>query len=189
MTGRSVRVVPIGPPLPDPELLGWLVSALSERLGVRARSDPAMAIQDAWRNAVGRQTSSNEVTDALIERHPPVGDVAPDEWVLGVTAADLFAPSREFVFGEAAQGGSWAVVSTARLVHDDPERLRRRLLTEVVHELGHLAGLDHCPRASCAMAPSTDPEGIDRKEADFCATCASLLRDRESALDRRPRRG
>ncbi|HEX6370515.1 MAG TPA: matrixin family metalloprotease, partial [Longimicrobium sp.] len=54
--------------------------------------------------------------------------------------------------------------------------LRDRLLTEALHELGHLAGLAHCRRASCVMYPSRHIADSDHKEHAFCAECRPSLK-------------
>jgi archaemetzincin len=101
--------------------------------------------------------------------------------VLGLTDVDLFIPDLPFVFGEADRDAMSAVVSVARLQHGpdgrqiEPERLRRRVLVEAVHELGHLLGLSHCLDARCAMYLSHKPSDSDRKGPGVCASCKGAL--------------
>ncbi len=96
--------------------------------------------------------------------------------VLAITDADLFIPILTFVFGEAQLKGRAAVVSTARLAGDgavlpDFSRLRTRLVTECVHELGHTFGLLHCAMARCAMARSPSLRDVDLKSETLCPAC------------------
>lgn len=104
-----------------------------------------------------------------------------DAPVLGLTDVDLFVPDAAFVFGDADRGSNSAVVSTARLLHGPegtdvpPERLRRRVLVEVVHELGQLLGLSHCVDARCAMYLSHRPSDADRKGPGLCPACRAAL--------------
>ena len=101
--------------------------------------------------------------------------------VLGVTDVDLFIPDAPFVFGEADRDAMAAVVSLARLKSTsdgravDPERLRRRLQIESVHELGHLLGLSHCSDFRCAMFLSHTSADTDRKGQGLCALCRAAL--------------
>jgi len=101
--------------------------------------------------------------------------------VLGVTDVDLFIPDAPFVFGEADRDAMAAVVSLARLKATsdgravDPERLRRRLQVEAVHELGHLLGLSHCSDFRCAMFLSHTSADTDRKGPGLCALCRAAL--------------
>jgi archaemetzincin len=57
----------------------------------------------------------------------------------------------------------------------DEALLRRRLLVEALHELGHVGGLDHCGEPSCAMAEAATVEDVDRKEPAFCGSCADAF--------------
>ena len=171
---RILHLLPLDLQAEDLALVGWLGSALGERAGVIPVQDSPLPLDHAWLDPARGQCSSNRVVDALIEHT----DGRPeDEWTLAVTAADLFADGRDFVFGEAAVGGAWALVSLARLrgPDDDPSLLRSRLLTEALHELGHVAALEHCPDARCAMATANLPADIDRKDPRFCADCRAAL--------------
>jgi archaemetzincin len=48
-------------------------------------------------------------------------------------------------------------------------------VAEVVHELGHVAGLGHCPDLGCIMQFATSVERIDLRGPGFCAACAAAL--------------
>jgi archaemetzincin len=103
--------------------------------------------------------------------------------LLGITDVDLFIPVLTFVFGEAQLEGPAAVVSVARLSHDDPEVTAGRLSREAVHELGHTFGLRHCanleggwrPRA-CVMARSPSVRAVDAKGLRLCGDCRERYR-------------
>ena len=171
---RVVHLLPLDVPPHELPLVAWLGGALNERVGVLSVQDAPLPIEPAWLDATSGQCSSNSIVDALIHR---AEGRQQEEWTLAITGADLFADGRDYVFGEAAVGGAWAVVSLARLraTGDDPDRLRSRLLIEALHELGHVAGLAHCPRPRCAMSRATLAEDVDRKEPDFCPDCRAAL--------------
>jgi archaemetzincin len=185
MRGRILRLVPLALQAEELAVLHWLGAELSRRGGLLPVQDSSLALDRAWLDADRRQYSSNRVVDALIARSAPPRRGEPEEWTLAITAADLFAPGREFVFGEAALGGAWAVLSLARLrdprCPDDQELVLDRALKEALHELGHLARLTHCRSLRCVMSPSAQPADIDRKDASFCDSCEAAL---EPALDR-----
>lgn len=94
-----------------------------------------------------------------------------------LTTVDLFIPIFTFVFGLAKLNGRAGIISTHRLENryyglpDDPQLLQERLLKEVIHEFGHLAGLRHCPQFDCVMASSTSADEIDIKSAYYCEAC------------------
>ncbi len=101
--------------------------------------------------------------------------------VLGVAAVDLFVPDAPFVFGEADRDAQTAVVSAFRLKNGGdgrpvtPERLKRRLQVEALHEIGHLLGLSHCNDFRCAMFLSHTVADTDRKGGGLCPLCRAAL--------------
>ena len=97
---------------------------------------------------------------------------------VGITNLDIFLPVFTHVLGLAQHGGRVAVVSLHRLRPDEPDHpdpegvVRRRLLREVLHELGHTLGLVHCDVPWCAMRASRVAEEVDIKDAAWCRSCA-----------------
>jgi archaemetzincin len=82
------------------------------------------------------------------------------------------APGRSAVFGLASREARAAIVFTPRLEG-------ARLAKEIVHELLHLVGLDHCDERSCVMSFSPDVRSIDEKELRPCARCRAALLSEE----------
>jgi archaemetzincin len=148
-----------------------MAKEIARRFPLAWRVQAPLPIRPEWSAGAGRVHSS-AILDALLEL-PPEGVAPPEQkrWRLGVTDGDLAAPERSFVFGEAEIAGCCAVVGAARL------RTGERLLKEAVHELGHVAGLAHCPDPECAMHPSADVDEVDRKGADLCGPCSAALRN------------
>jgi archaemetzincin len=100
--------------------------------------------------------------------------------VMGLTGVDLFMPALTYVFGISHLGGHRGIVSWFRLrpdrgVPDAPTLFARRIITEVVHELGHGAGLVHCVVPDCAMHRSLWPEAVDLKRPEYCPACLKTL--------------
>ncbi len=105
----------------------------------------------------------------------------PARLLVGVAAEDIAIPIFTFVFGLARQGGRACLVSLARA---DPafyglppdEALRdRRAVAEVLHELGHLATLEHCMNRGCLMSFAGTIEKVDARGLRFCEPCAARL--------------
>ncbi|HEY3451084.1 MAG TPA: peptidase M54 [Myxococcales bacterium] len=102
--------------------------------------------------------------------------------VVGVTGDDLFAPCLTWVYGQGQVDGPAAIVSRRRLDEafygraTAPEAERRRLVTEICHELGHTFGLLHCRDERCAMRWSETVEEIEQKGAALCFGCARRAR-------------
>lgn len=173
----------MGPEVEPPAELGRVLDRL---FGTRSCRGVPLALHPAWRDPASGQVLSSAVVDALLDRAEALGRDPARCWTLGLTDADLYAPGLDFVFGEAAMGGGCAVVSLARLregAGSDPATFRTRLLTEAVHEVGHLAGLDHCPDPGCVMNRSACVEESDRKGPHPCAACRALLSGAASVHD------
>lgn len=109
---------------------------------------------------------------ALLER---VARVAARGRILGVTAADLYVPRLNFVFGLAHSSGRAAIISLARLHAADPAIARMRALKEAIHEIGHMLGLGHCADARCVMYFSNMLADTDRKGHGFCRRCRAQI--------------
>jgi archaemetzincin len=104
-----------------------------------------------------------------------------DVMVLGLCTEDLRTLVLSYVFGCASTRDRTAVVSLARLHQQfyglvgDTGLFRERLAKEVLHEMGHLFGLRHCPQQDCVMSRAAGIVEIDLKGDDFCATCREKI--------------
>lgn len=104
--------------------------------------------------------------------------------VLGATALDLFIPVLTFVFGEAELAGRVGVFSICRLREEfygmppNQELLVERAVRELLHELGHMAGLVHCQDAACVMSPAHSVEQVDVRDDTYCLACTRWLERR-----------
>jgi archaemetzincin len=176
---RLLQLVPVGEV--DLTLLDHLRTHLVEQFRVRCDLTRPMPAPDFALHAERRQYHSSEILTRLAPH-------ADNAWrVLAVTSVDLYVPILTFVFGEAQMGGACAVVSTHRLCDEfyglpaNPETLKKRLLKEAVHELGHTLHLTHCRDYYCVMASSHSVEWIDLKEHRLCADCQNKVLARYAA--------
>src|SRR5947209_9860021 len=177
---KLLQLLPIGDF--DGRLLMDLAPAMAHLFRVPTEVLPARLDPEFAYHAERQQYHSSEMLQGM-QRY-----VGPDSWrVLGVTAVDLYIPILTFVFGEAQIGGPCAVVSTHRLQDEfyglpaNQEALKKRLLKEAVHELGHTLHLTHCRNYYCVMASSHSVEWIDLKEHQLCADCQKKVLDRHAA--------
>ncbi|MGD2028299.1 MAG: archaemetzincin family Zn-dependent metalloprotease [Desulfobacterales bacterium] len=104
--------------------------------------------------------------------------------VIGVLNADLFIPIFTHVFGEAKQGGKFALVSMFRLGKDpdgspSPSSLiYERAAKVALHELGHLFNLLHCREKKCLMHFSGGIQDLDETPIYLCRYCSTFFKDR-----------
>jgi archaemetzincin len=91
--------------------------------------------------------------------------------VLGITSVDLYAEGLNFIFGQAELNGSKGIISTYRLHSLNKKKFISRVVKELVHELGHIFGLEHCSRELCVMRFSNCIEDTDRKSSWYCNKC------------------
>jgi archaemetzincin len=115
------------------------------------------------------------LADAVL-REVPLPDGAA--FSLGLVTPDLFTNGLSFVFGMAF--AQRALVSIYRLASDEQgprgqARFLLRVVTEAIHEVGHLFGLGHCRDRDCAMFFSNTLADTDRKGPALCHHCRAVL--------------
>jgi archaemetzincin len=114
-----------------------------------------------------------------------------DTKLLALCNFDAYFGNYTFCFGEAIIGGCVAAVYLQRLLPhstvDDDNRLRalfqNRLIKEIVHELGHTFGLQHCAHNLCVMYKSKSINDTDNKNGKFCEICSNTLGLHLKSLD------
>ena len=96
---------------------------------------------------------------------------------IGITNQDIFIDGRNFVFGLASPTINACIVSLSRLVeHQIPTpKERERITKEIIHETGHVYGLQHCT-GSCVMAISDSIIDIDSKSSELCTKCKRIFK-------------
>ncbi|MFQ3294173.1 MAG: archaemetzincin [Halobacteriales archaeon] len=111
-------------------------------------------------------------------------DVGDGDTNIAITDKDLFYRQRNYVFGLAYLDGSGSVVSTYRLQtssdggfsqRDSGEIFNDRVRKEIVHEVGHTMGLEHCDNKRCVMNFSPTVREVDMKEKHLCGSCQRQL--------------
>jgi archaemetzincin len=153
----------------DKEIINHLEKKITQILGYKvAVNKEQMEIPDCRKRGV--QLFAKDLLSALRKELMKTNADA----VLGITDRDLYAENFNFIFGLAYSDCS--VISLYRLVSEDKGLFYIRAVKEAVHELGHVAGLDHCPNIGCVMHFSNSLEDTDIKHEVFCNRCEERLK-------------
>ncbi len=170
---ESVDLLPLGTLAPGTPAA--IAARLSRHLHLPCRVLPAC--QPSVPRVPGRaQLDANALLADLESRQ-----AGERRLLVGVTAEDIAVPIFTFVFGLARQGGGACVVSLARTdpsfygLPQDQELRDGRAVAEIRHELGHLAGLDHCRDRGCLMSFAGNVEKVDNRGSRFCTGCTQRL--------------
>jgi archaemetzincin len=174
--GMSAPIVllPVGPL--DEDLLQLIITPVEQIFGRPIKIGQALPIPKYAYNPTREQYHSA----AILKR---VESVRSKEWsaVVGVTDLDMFVPEVPFVFGEADRSTRSAIISLSRMrstLGTAPSRqdvLRRRFLSEVIHQMGLIKGLAQCPNNRCVMFVSSSVQETDKRGIQFCANCRKRL--------------
>jgi len=169
-----IGILTIGPL--DSTIIEYLTHLISRRFSIAAEYRSSIPVDTFERNKNRGQYLSDDILEVLAHMRD-----LNEHALLGVADVDLYAPSLNFVFGQADPNGLVAVISTARLrpsfygMQDDDRVLLVRAGKEAVHELGHLFRLRHCVNPRCVMFFSNSLADTDLKEDEFCDRCKRSL--------------
>jgi len=177
----GIRVLPVGS-LPA-DVLDAVAARLSGRLSLPCRTAaPKRPVPVPL--LAGRPQADADGLLAALEAL----STTPGEIVLGLSTVDIGHPIFTHFFGRARHHGRAALVSLARLTPEfyglppDPGLCLERACREAIHELGHVAGLLHCPDFACVMRFAPTVDVIDVRGAWFCRSCLAGARAALPAL-------
>lgn len=139
------------------------IEHIPKYLGQTAQRSVHIPIPDESFNPLRNQYDAVAIIDRMSNTLP--GGYLYNLYIVDV---DLYAPRMNFIFGLADQLRKIAIVSIYRLAGKD---LIARLGKEIVHEIGHLMGLRHCPDRDCVMHLSNTIVDTDAKRSELCSKC------------------
>lgn len=157
------------------DILGQFIHAFFQ---LPVRLQPPLAIDDdALVRRRGPESGEAQVHTGSILR--ALSEAKPDDafCVVGLTAYDLFPnPVVTFAFGEASATHHVAVCSFARYgrpycrdpLPDMQRAFRARCCRVVAHEIGHMAGIQHCVHFRCLMNGSAGLDESERRPLRLC---------------------
>lgn len=140
-----------------------IARSIKESLNAQTRQAGFFDVPEASFNVLRKQYNPEQIMNAI----SALADDG-DELRIGVVDVDIYARGLNFIFGLANPLRRIALVSTYRL---SGPKLDERLAKEVVHEAGHLLGLNHCENSHCVMYFSNTIEDTDNKSKMLCAIC------------------
>lgn len=175
-----LRLVPLGN---IPKEIPQVISGELENINIKCRIMPKIDIPQESYNHWRRQHNAETILDSIYNKSEVkfIDESIPS---LVITEADLYFSGLNFVFGLEYPGKSCAIVSLARLKPEfydekpDKRLLEDRVVKEVMHELGHYLGLNHCMFQTCVMSFSPSVFDVDKKQKNFCENCKLDLADR-----------
>lgn len=95
--------------------------------------------------------------------------------IIGIGDFDAYADNLNFIFGEAYPKDRVCAVYLGRLKTNDINLYNERIIKEVIHEIGHVLGLQHCSNPDCVMYFSRTINDTDYKKPMYCKRCAKIL--------------
>jgi len=180
-----LRLVPVG------NLSQQILETIREELeylNIKCRIMPKLDIpQEAFNH--WRKQYNAEVVMNLLSKKSEVKFIDKNIPTLMITDSDLYYAGLNFIFGLEEPVISSAIVSIARLRPEfydqrpDQNLLKERTVKEVIHELGHYLGLDHCNNSLCVMCFSPSVFDVDKKQKYFCDECKIKMMTRGISLE------
>jgi archaemetzincin len=138
------------------------------------------ALPPEFINEKRNQVDAEKVMDFLMKYDSLQGK----DLVISFLERDMYFRDMNFIFGLAHIKGKRIIMSTYRLTRNpllnpvDSSIYRERVFKEILHEIGHLFQLNHCPDKSCVMNFSSSIVEVDGKLPMFCGSCREKIRAR-----------
>lgn len=170
---RRVTIIPIG--WMEDDTISAIKNFISVITDMDVRIGEKMEVpRYAYDNRRDQYRAQN-ILDKLAYKH------SGGDFIIGLLDVDLYKRGRDFIYGSSNLINGVSIISILRLKEsfysrdDDVKIFRKRVLTEAVHEIGHLLGLLNCRNRSCVMHEPVKIEDIDTKEYEFCGECSKTL--------------
>ena len=126
--------------------------------------------------------SSGRINAKELILDPPINTEGNKHIDIMLVDRDIYLPGFSYVFAVTHPPLSRIVISLFRLMRkyslvefEDDTVVKERLFKEIMHELGHLTGLDHCENKLCVMAFSKNLKELDSKVPYPCERCIEKL--------------
>ena len=159
---------------PPNALIRHVLKGLAKAFNTEIFLGPSARLPSNLVNTYRNQYYGERVLAWVSEVFGGRGDV-----ILGIVEGDAYVEGLNFIFGLSSPTLRTALIFTSRLkIFAGEGLLQERVLKEVMHELGHVFGLRHCPNSRCVMSFSNSVIDVDRKSWRYCVNCFTKLRSR-----------
>lgn len=161
----------------DSTLLNRVVCGLEERFFYRFFIESSLSLPSNAFNSAKKQYFAPTLLSNIKMIFP-----SEIKYAMGITQADLYGVSLNYIFGDANPEERTGIVSYHRLrpeFYNHPPDFYvvcERLLKESTHQLAHLLGGKHCYNRMCVMYYSSNIYDIDQKTSLFCSECEKRLK-------------
>lgn len=181
-----IRIVPVGnPPIKLLEIVcNELQTILNAKCRILAKVPTPRDTFNHWRKQYDAEKIINTLSTLsevkFIDKSIPT---------MLVTDEDIYYSGLNFVFGLEDPEKNCSIVSIARLKQEfynlkpNPTILIDRTTKEIIHELGHSIGLDHCHNSYCVMNFSPSVKDVDTKQKEFCRDCKVRMMTRGISIE------
>jgi archaemetzincin len=130
-------------------------------------------------NPIAKKYSADSIINLLSKLH---NDTVVE--IVGITHKPIYTVKEnkhgpyydESIFGMGYLPGNSCVISDNRFWINDSAIFNFRLRNVIIHEIGHNAGLPHCPDNTCIMSiMSGDVLTLDYGRYDYCKKCKKKM--------------
>ena len=137
-------------------------------------------IPTTFYNPIVKKYSADSIINLLSKLH---NDTIVE--IVGITHQAIYTVKEnkrgryydESMFGMGYLPGNSCVISDNRFWINDAEIFNYRLRNVILHEIGHNAGLPHCPDKKCLMSDMNgDVSTLDYGVYDYCEKCKRKLK-------------
>lgn len=96
---------------------------------------------------------------------------------IGITSLPIYMPGLSRILADSFPHNHTILISTADINSEKNSNglIKSRIKKLIIHEVGHIFGLLHCPDPTCVMSKSESINHLDEKTDEFCEKCYEIF--------------